>query len=182
VPKHLISYSQKNRHLNLSSLYKYLDICRFFHGFNIRAFVAFICGIAPNLAGLAKATGNRDVPKVATYIYSLSWLVGTAVAFGTYTVAGKIRPMEKKFEAGQVMDGLDASSFSHSDKTMRSCRRRRQQRPSRATNHTKSRPLNGSLNLVISLIKCLIYLYSSAVLTERSEVDEQQQCPSRTLP
>jgi hypothetical protein len=61
-----------------------------FHIFNIRAFVAFICGIAPNLAGLAKATGNKDVPKAATYIYSLSWLVGMAVAFGIDTVAGKI--------------------------------------------------------------------------------------------
>jgi NCS1 family nucleobase:cation symporter-1 len=71
-------------------LYKHLDNYIFFHGFNVRAFVAFICGIAPNLAGLAKATGNKNVPKVATYIYSLSWLVGTAVAFWIYTIAGKI--------------------------------------------------------------------------------------------
>lgn len=105
----------RNRHLNLSSLYRHPDIYSFFHGFNIRAFVAFVCGIAPNLAGLAKATGNKDVPKGATYVYSLSWLVGTIVAFVMYTIAGKIWPMEEKFAMGQVTDRQDASSFSHSD-------------------------------------------------------------------
>lgn len=79
------------------------------------AFVASIYGIAQNLAGMAKATGNKNVPKVATYIHSLSWLAGTIVAFVIYTIAGKIWPMEEKFEVGQVMDDLDASSLNHSD-------------------------------------------------------------------
>ncbi|KAE9372153.1 hypothetical protein N431DRAFT_338967 [Stipitochalara longipes BDJ] len=103
------------RHLNLSSLYHHPDIYSFFHGFNIRAFVAFICGVAPNLAGLAKATGNKDVPKAATYVYSLSWLVGTIVAFVIYTIAGRIWPMEEKLEAEQETDDLDMSSLSNSD-------------------------------------------------------------------
>jgi NCS1 family nucleobase:cation symporter-1 len=96
-------------------LYHHPDIYSFFHGFNIRAFVAFICGITPNLAGLAKATGNEHVPRGAIYIYSLSWLVGTIVAFVVYTIAGRVWPMREKFEAAEGMDGLDMSSLSNSD-------------------------------------------------------------------
>lgn len=109
----------RNRHLNLSSLYRHPDIYSFFHGFNLRAVSAFICGIAPNLAGLAKATGGQSVPKGATYVYSLSWLVGTVVAFIVYTVAGKIWPMQEKFSEDEVMDGVDGSSFSHSDEEVK---------------------------------------------------------------
>lgn len=101
----------RQRHLNLSSLYRHPDIYSFFHGFNIRAFVAFILAIAPNLAGLAKATGQKGVPKGATYVYSLSWLVGTTVAFVVYLALGKIWPMEEKWDGRGVMDGADGSSM-----------------------------------------------------------------------
>jgi NCS1 family nucleobase:cation symporter-1 len=109
----------RNRHLNRSSLYRHPEIYSFFYGFNLRAFLAFICGIAPNLAGLVEATGNQTVPNGATYVYSLSWLVGTIVAFGVYTVAGKIWPMEEKFSETEVMDGVDGSSFGHSDEEVK---------------------------------------------------------------
>ncbi|KAH6717873.1 NCS1 nucleoside transporter [Leptodontidium sp. MPI-SDFR-AT-0119] len=105
----------RKRHLNLASLYRHPDIYSFFHGFNLRAFVAFVCGIAPNLAGLARATGNLSVPKTATYVYSLSWLIGTIVSFSIYILVGKIWPMEDKFEEGQAMDGTDGSSLGVSD-------------------------------------------------------------------
>ena len=105
----------RNRHLNLSSLYRHPDIYTFFYGFNLRAFLAFICGIAPNLAGLAKATGNQRAPKAVAYAYSLSWLVGTLAAFVVYTAVGKIWPMEEKFSKTEVIDGVDESSFGHSD-------------------------------------------------------------------
>jgi len=101
----------RHRHLNLPSLYRHPDIYSFFRGFNIRAFLAFACGIAPNLAGLAKATGNKHIPKGATYVYSLSWLVGTIVAFVIYTVLGKIWPMEDSFDEVEV-EGVDTSSSS----------------------------------------------------------------------
>jgi len=97
----------RNRHLNPSSLYGHPDIYSFFHWFNPRAFGAFICGIALNLAGLPKATGNRNLPKGATYVYSLSWLVGTIMALALYTLASKVWPMDEKFGMGQVMDDID---------------------------------------------------------------------------
>ncbi|KAK0127621.1 hypothetical protein ONS96_007148 [Cadophora gregata f. sp. sojae] len=105
----------RNRHLNLASLYRHPDIYSFFHGFNLRAFLAFACGIAPNLGGLARATGNMSVPKTASYVYSLSWLIGTVVSFTIYIILGKIWPMEEKFDEGQVVDGVDESSLGVSD-------------------------------------------------------------------
>ena len=59
------------------------------------------------------------MPKGATYVYSLSWLVGTVVAFVVYTAAGKIWPMEEKFDEGQVMDGVERSSLSYSDEEVK---------------------------------------------------------------
>lgn len=55
------------------------------------------------------------MPKGATYVYSLSWLVGTVVAFIVYTAAGRIWPMEEEFDDGQVIDSVDRSSMSNSD-------------------------------------------------------------------
>lgn len=105
----------RHRHYNLSSMYRHPDVYSFFHGFNLRAFGAFVCGIAPNLPGLARATGNLGVPKTATYVYSLSWCIGTVFAFIVYLISGKIWPMEDKFDEAQVVDGIGGSSFSQSD-------------------------------------------------------------------
>jgi hypothetical protein len=41
--------------------------------------------------------------------------VGTIVAFPIFTIVDMVWPMDNKFEAGRVMDGLHDSSFSHSD-------------------------------------------------------------------
>jgi NCS1 family nucleobase:cation symporter-1 len=102
----------RGKHLNLFSLYRHPDIYSFFHGFNLRALVAFILAIVPNLARLAKATGQKDIPKGATYVYNLSWLVETTVAFVVYLVLGKIWLMEEKWYESGVIDSVDGSSMS----------------------------------------------------------------------
>lgn len=61
-------------------------------GVNPRAIVAFIFGIVPNLPGLAAACGASGVPKGATYLYSLSWLVSILVAGFTYWMSWKLWP------------------------------------------------------------------------------------------
>ncbi|KAG9235013.1 NCS1 nucleoside transporter [Amylocarpus encephaloides] len=106
----------RKRHYNLSSFYRSPDIYTFFHGFNLRAFGAFTLAIAPNLAGLARATGQKSVPKGATYVYSLSWCIGTLVAFAAYYAFGKIWPMEDKFDESDVhvVEG-EGSTRSYSD-------------------------------------------------------------------
>lgn len=104
----------RKRHLNLSSLYRHPDIYSFTMGFNFRAFAAFALGIAPNLPGLAKVTGTTSVPVGATYVYCLSWLVGTTVAFCVYVILGKIWPMEDKVGEVHVSDGGDSASLDQS--------------------------------------------------------------------
>ena len=101
----------RHRSLSLPSLYHHPDIYSFFKGFNLRAFSAFIAGIAPNLAGLAKATGNNSIPVGATYVYSLSWLVGTVVSMVVYLILGFTFPMEQKYDE-DVLDGLEESPES----------------------------------------------------------------------
>lgn len=109
----------RNRHLNLQSLYRHPDIYSFFHGFNLRAFAAFIIGIAMNLPGLARATGNKSIPKEATYVYSLSWVSGTVIAFTVYLILGKIWPMEESFEESTIVEAADSSSLGNSDEEKR---------------------------------------------------------------
>lgn len=98
----------RHRKLSLPSLYRHPDIYSFWRGVNLRAFAAFIAGIAPNLAGLARATGNSSIPVGATYVYSLSWLVGTVVAFVVYLILGFAFPMEQTLDE-DVLDGVEGS-------------------------------------------------------------------------
>lgn len=78
--------------LKVSSLYDPRGINYYTMGVNPRAIVAFVFGIVPNLPGLAAACGATGVPKGATYLYSLSWLVSILVASFTYWVCWKIWP------------------------------------------------------------------------------------------
>ncbi|KAF7186401.1 Uracil permease [Pseudocercospora fuligena] len=103
----------RQRSLRLSALYTKVKDSEhwFFHGVNWRAFVAFICGIAPNMPGLAKACNSKlHVPKGATYIYSLSWLVSIVISGVVYWGCHKIWPMMiSDVEREQVLDGVDVS-------------------------------------------------------------------------
>ncbi|CDR42464.1 CYFA0S09e04148g1_1 [Cyberlindnera fabianii] len=54
-------------------------------GVNWRAYVAYICGILPNVVGFAGACGN-DVPIGATYVYNLSFFTGYISSSCTYAL------------------------------------------------------------------------------------------------
>ncbi|KAI9738864.1 MAG: hypothetical protein M1834_008371 [Cirrosporium novae-zelandiae] len=97
----------RQRFLNIPSLYRHPDLYSFFHGLNPRAFIAFVCGITPNLPGLANATGQSGVPTGAIYLYSLSWLIGTVIASTVYYVLGRVWPMDVgKGEGGDEIVGV----------------------------------------------------------------------------
>jgi hypothetical protein len=58
-------------------------------GFNIRAFIAYLIGIAPNMPGFINAVvtaGGSPAPisEVATKIYAFSWFTGVAVSMTVY--------------------------------------------------------------------------------------------------
>jgi NCS1 family nucleobase:cation symporter-1 len=102
-------------HLSPSLLYKHPEVWGYFHAFNSRAFVAVVCGIGPKFAGLAKATGIKDIPKGATYVYNLGCLVGEDRGFCDFHDCGHDLACGEEVPGGKVMDGLHASGFSHSD-------------------------------------------------------------------
>ncbi|EGV63262.1 hypothetical protein CANTEDRAFT_135089 [Yamadazyma tenuis ATCC 10573] len=56
----------------------------FFKGFNIPAFIAFVCGISPNLPGLAWSIGSKNIPIGAVYLYSVSYITGFTVSGSIY--------------------------------------------------------------------------------------------------
>lgn len=87
----------------------------FFHGLNWRAFVAFVCGIVPNMPGLAKACNAAlAVPKGASYVYSLSWLVSIVVSGFVYWTLHRIWPMEIDVSA-EVIESPESDAGSLKD-------------------------------------------------------------------
>lgn len=83
----------------------------FTSGFNLRAFAAFLLGIVPNMPGLASVCGQDGVPKGATYLYSLSWLVGNLVSSVVYWTLFKIKPFpvdEDEPEVFEEVEGIES--------------------------------------------------------------------------
>lgn len=86
----------RRRSLSLRAMYSAStsDAHWFWNGFNWRAGIAFICGIAPDLPGLAKATNPAySVPTGAVYLYSQSWLISTCISAGVYWMLHQLSPM-----------------------------------------------------------------------------------------
>ncbi|GAA6021414.1 hypothetical protein JCM8202_006361 [Rhodotorula sphaerocarpa] len=67
-------------------------IYRYYYGFNLRAYAAYIAGIAINVVGFAGAVGQK-VPLAAERIYNLSFLTGWPVAALTYYILCRIWPI-----------------------------------------------------------------------------------------
>ncbi|GME47445.1 Ncs1 nucleoside transporter [Neofusicoccum parvum] len=100
----------RSRRLSVSSLYSTHGIHWYTGGVNFRAVIAFICGIVPNMPGLAAACGQSGVPKGATYLYSLSWLVSTLVAGFVYWTAWKVKPFPVDEKRELYIEGSDAET------------------------------------------------------------------------
>jgi NCS1 family nucleobase:cation symporter-1 len=96
----------RRRALDVRQLYKVHGVHSFTKGFNIRAFIAFVCGVAPDLPGLAAACGAAGIPNGAKYLYSLSWLVATVISGFVYWVSFKIVPFEISPSQEMYMDGI----------------------------------------------------------------------------
>lgn len=80
------------------------------------------------MPGLAAACGASGVPKGATYLYSLSWLVSTLVAGFVYWVSFKLVPFpvdekqELVIEGGEVASSEDAQWADDKHKDAEACR------------------------------------------------------------
>lgn len=85
-------YILRGRRLDLPGLYKVDGPYRYYKGFNIPCFIAYLCGLAPNLPGLAWVCGNTNIPTGAIYLYSFSYVPGTCVAMAVYYGLCKLFP------------------------------------------------------------------------------------------
>ncbi|KAL1301565.1 hypothetical protein AAFC00_005802 [Neodothiora populina] len=100
----------RRRSLDVRELYKKHSVHSFTKGFNFRAFVAFFCGIAPDLPGLAAACGAKGVPVGAKDLYSLSWLVAIIISGAVYWALWKIFPFEVSPSSDMYVDGIEDRS------------------------------------------------------------------------
>lgn len=64
------------------------------------------------MPGLAAACGQSGVPKGATYLYSLSWLVSTLVAGFVYWAGWKIKPFPIDEKRELYIEGSEAEIYA----------------------------------------------------------------------
>ena len=103
----------RSRSLSLRALYSAskTDTHWFWHGCNWRAGIAFVCGIAPDLPGLAAACNpSLSVPNGAVYLYSQSWLVSTCTAAAVYWLMHKVAPMPIDLKRDDVIEGIGSDA------------------------------------------------------------------------
>lgn len=85
----------RQRRIKLSDLYhaRPEGIFHYWHGFNPRAFVAWICGFASQLPGFANAIDKGTVvPIGCVRLYYLAFLVGFAISFSIFYGLNRVWP------------------------------------------------------------------------------------------
>ncbi len=87
----------------------------YWHGINLRAYAAYICGILPNIVGFVGATKTHTVPAGATYVYDFSYFSGYIPAACTLVLFTLIWPCKglpgKIFEKKWLEKWQDAEDF-----------------------------------------------------------------------
>lgn len=86
-------------------------------GVNWRAYVAYICGILPNIVGFVGATGTHIVPMGATYLYYLNFFAGYICSFVVYALLCMIspipgRPIDQFFVKGWYEQWSEVEDFA----------------------------------------------------------------------
>jgi hypothetical protein len=71
-------------------------------GFNLRAFAAYLVGIAPNMPGFVNAVvtaggGDALIGEGADKLYAFSWFTGVGVSLVTYYILNMIWPAKGAF-------------------------------------------------------------------------------------
>jgi nucleobase:cation symporter-1, NCS1 family len=97
----------------------------FSKGWNYRAYIAYVVGIAPNFYGFLGVFGV-NVTTAASQMYYFAYPMGLALSFGTYWALNKLDPPkafaiggvwrepadyigEPELEDGTVVDGIEPS-------------------------------------------------------------------------
>ncbi|KAL9612068.1 MAG: hypothetical protein Q9167_003328 [Letrouitia subvulpina] len=79
-------YLIKKRKLNVHELYRDRGIYYYSHGFNWRAYAAFLVGFGPLIPGFAKSIANSLNVGGSWKIYTFAWLFGFSISLLTYYI------------------------------------------------------------------------------------------------
>jgi NCS1 family nucleobase:cation symporter-1 len=74
-----------------NEIYKYSPT----NGFNWRALVAFLCGVAPSLPGLINSVNPRIDPGIGVYPYDIGWLIGFVGTSAIYVALSFLFPQRQ---------------------------------------------------------------------------------------
>ena len=81
--------------LNVDDLYKTHGEYRYCAGFNLKALIAFVVGVLPNIPGfMLKIGALTTIPVAFETIYSYAWFVGLPLAGGVYYLLMSWRPVK----------------------------------------------------------------------------------------
>lgn len=95
----------RHQHVKLSDLYtpSSTGIYHYFHGVNPRAFIAWVCGWAPQLPGfIADVNTSISVPRASTEMFYLAFPLGFAISFTLYWCINKAFPPQGAGEFDEV--------------------------------------------------------------------------------
>lgn len=107
-------YIIKRGRVRISDLYKSKDgWYSYLGGFNIRAIVAYLCGVAINLPGfIASTPGNENIVNIAaTRIYNLSFFTGFIISSSVYIILCYIFPPPGKLPISEQYEEVDLSEY-----------------------------------------------------------------------
>ncbi|KAF2269392.1 NCS1 allantoate transporter [Lojkania enalia] len=85
----------KNRKYNTLALYQPYSIYRYSGGFNWRAIIAFLVGVAPNMPGFINGVNNNIDVGVGIHPYQFGWLLGFVSTSLVYVILSKIFPQRE---------------------------------------------------------------------------------------
>ena len=99
-------YILKKGLLYLPELYIANNSSPYFYsnGVNWRAYVAYICGILPNIVGFVGATQTHTVPMGATYVYYFSFFTGYAASSSVLLILTLLFPIKGMPEDSKVFE------------------------------------------------------------------------------
>lgn len=112
----------KKQILDIHELYKDHGIYHYFHGFNWRAFAAWIIGFAPLMPGFAHSINPAINVGKAWQLYTFAWLYGLFCSMAVYYIictwispqteslidVAVLPPQRGDLEAPQIMEGVAA--------------------------------------------------------------------------
>ena len=82
----------RHTRLELDHLYRVQGAYSYWSGFNMRALVALVIAIAPNVPGFLATIGRMESGAVWSQVYNYAWFIGFAVAFVVYYVLTIVFP------------------------------------------------------------------------------------------